>query len=274
MSKTRIGIAEATAAEVLFASDRTCCVCRERGKPVQIHHIDDDPANNASPNLAVLCLYCHNNTQLKGGFDRKINAAQVVLFRDDWVGRVRFRRDVADQLAAGSQPASAPEIPPAPEAPRLTPQKRARDESYRAWERRVPLILGYVELLPSIRKDAYRRAQSLWDTGITSEMMQGNYDLVEVLQDILIRLSEFYPERHFGPKGARTYFHELITSRFEWHRSCLEPMGPGMHGTVVGPTVGGCVIGDLEEMIEQMVSALTENEEVFDGGAWRRGWRS
>lgn len=72
------------AARVLFLADRTCCVCRIRGKPVQIHHIDDNPNDNSLSNLAVLCFDCHRNTQIQGGFDRKLDADQVILYRNDW----------------------------------------------------------------------------------------------------------------------------------------------------------------------------------------------
>lgn len=82
--KKRVEIPRATEAEVQFKSDRTCCVCRIKGKPFQIHHIDDNPANNDPHNLAVLCLECHNETQIRGGFGRKLNADQIILYRDDW----------------------------------------------------------------------------------------------------------------------------------------------------------------------------------------------
>jgi len=82
------------AASVLFSSDRTCCVCRVRGKPIQIHHLDGDDSNNRIENLAVLCLDCHNDTQIQGGFHRKLDLEQIVLYRNDWhlmVSRSRAR---------------------------------------------------------------------------------------------------------------------------------------------------------------------------------------
>ena len=72
------------AAKVLFNSDRTCVVCRNKGKPIQIHHIDEDNSNNDWNNLVVLCLDCHNETQIKGGFHRKLDSGQIILYRDDW----------------------------------------------------------------------------------------------------------------------------------------------------------------------------------------------
>src|SRR5438128_1118451 len=100
--KERIEIPRDIAARVLFVSDRTCCVCRHVGKPVQIHHIDDDPSNNTFNNLAVLCFDCHRETQIEGGFDRKLDGDQVMLYRDDWYALVNQRRAKEMQQTANS----------------------------------------------------------------------------------------------------------------------------------------------------------------------------
>lgn len=100
------------AAKVLFLADRTCCVCHEEGKPVQIHHIDGNNANSTYQNLAVLCLDCHTETQIQGGFHRKLDAEQVLLYRDDWLNRVACERatDLAREPAARATEASDEEI--------------------------------------------------------------------------------------------------------------------------------------------------------------------
>ncbi len=85
MAKNRISIPSETAAKVLFLSDRTCCVCREQGKKVQIHHIDENPANNEIENLSVLCFECHTETMIRGGFHRKLDAEQIILYKKDWL---------------------------------------------------------------------------------------------------------------------------------------------------------------------------------------------
>jgi len=77
--KERTEIPPEVAAQILFESDRTCCVCRERRRPVQIHHLDEDPSNSVSENLCVLCFDCHLDTQVRGGFNRKLDAAQIWL---------------------------------------------------------------------------------------------------------------------------------------------------------------------------------------------------
>ena len=52
-NKQRVEIPERVAAQVLFLSDRTCCVCRVPRKPVQIDHLDEDPSNCVEENLVV-----------------------------------------------------------------------------------------------------------------------------------------------------------------------------------------------------------------------------
>jgi hypothetical protein len=100
--KLRVSTPIDIAAQVLFYSDRTCCVCRRPDrKLIQIHHIDEDPANNSASNLAVLCHECHADTQVSGGFHRKLDAAQVRLYSDEWIASVGRRPLDVSPDAAG-----------------------------------------------------------------------------------------------------------------------------------------------------------------------------
>lgn len=101
--KDRSEIPAEIAAKVLFRSNRTCCVCREPRKPVQIHHLDEDPSNGREDNLAVLCFDCHHETQIRGGFSRKLDSHQIILFRDDWYGLVNRNRGALDSPAESRQ---------------------------------------------------------------------------------------------------------------------------------------------------------------------------
>ena len=91
VKKKRTEIPLEMAAEVLFRLDRRCCVCHKTG--VQIHHIDNNPANHVFENLAALCLDCHNETLIEKGFHRKLDARQIILYRDSWLAQVSKMRE-------------------------------------------------------------------------------------------------------------------------------------------------------------------------------------
>jgi hypothetical protein len=105
--KTREKIPQDLADDVLYKADHTCCKCREAGKGVQIHHIDEDPSNNSPDNLAVLCFECHRLTQLRGGFGRQLSPGEVRRYRDDWYCRVEQHRKLiklTDEQFTGFDP--------------------------------------------------------------------------------------------------------------------------------------------------------------------------
>ena len=69
---------------VVFESDRTCCVCRDRSRPVKIHHIDGNHSNNERSNLAVLCDPCHTLAHTKIPFSRNLTPDQVRMYDESW----------------------------------------------------------------------------------------------------------------------------------------------------------------------------------------------
>lgn len=85
-------IPNAVADSVIFESDRTCCVCQNPHKPVQVHHLDGDHSNYEPRNLAVLCLDHHDEATRGPGLGRGLSAGQIRLYRDAWLRRVRGRR--------------------------------------------------------------------------------------------------------------------------------------------------------------------------------------
>lgn len=77
-----------------------------KGKAVQIYHLDENPSNFREENLAVLCLDCHRETQIRGGFDRKLDADQVTLYRQDWIRLVVQSRAHEEAVREAARPDS------------------------------------------------------------------------------------------------------------------------------------------------------------------------
>ncbi len=256
--KIRTAVPEETAASVLFASDRTCCVCQVSGKPIQIHHIDEDHSHNEESNLCVLCLHCHDDTQIKGGFGRKLDATLVTQYRDTWCERVRKRRERADEIAISAVAGDIASF---------------RRESGHE-ERPTPaMLIPHVESLPVALSRAYEICRPRWETGATAEIVEGTNDVIDVVVQMLVHLAAWYPPHHFDGKSASEYFSGFIASRALWHRAAAEPGGVGTSGTILSVVINRAVLADLEEAVCTLVDGLLGYDESFDRQAWRSAWK-
>lgn len=92
MTKYRKKIPRKIEAEILFHNDRTCCICRDSNKGVQIHHIDGNPNNNISSNLAVVCTDHHDEIHKSGGSTKGISPTLLKKYKLDWEFTVRKQR--------------------------------------------------------------------------------------------------------------------------------------------------------------------------------------
>ena len=131
----------------------------------------------------------------------------------------------------------------------------------------------FIKSLPKLRAVVYENAHEGWDTGVTADMREATYDVIDFLEFAWLRLAEFYPPKHFGEKDPRTYIRDYIRDRFAFHWAKHEPHGPGTGGTIVGVLTGGDVIHDLESMIADTVSALFMYDNGFNHEEWLAQWR-
>ncbi len=252
----RTPIPDPVAVEILFTQDHTCCVCNERGKQVQIHHIDENPSNHLLENLAVLCFDCHDRTQQKGGFGRKLSANEVRRYRDDWLHRIVQRRIWADEIAAAKRGGGEPPLP---------------DITSSEWRRPPELLLrGYIRGLPEVRRDAYQSAEKLWSSPNTTDMTQGCYLVTDVIEQAWCHLASWFPPNHFGSLPAKKYVNEYLASRYSWHRAIAEPSGHGSGGTIVRIDSAHGVMTDAEDMLVATVRSLFNLEDGFS--EWLAKW--
>lgn len=264
----RVRVDDEVAAHVMFLSDRICCVCNVPGKRGQIHHIDGDRGNGLEANLAFLCLECHDETQITGGFGRKLDAAQVIKFRDSWYERVRRRRAEADAIAIAAVTAATAA---AAAAPPVTITMTT--ESSAVLTAAIPLAPQVVvaSVLPRIRREAAERAKPLYE-GSTMDMREGLQWEIAAVVSILVALATFYPKDHFGSDGGTEYFYTRTAELWRWHVDRVEIGGRGTGGTIVPVEAGLGVLGALEGMVPGMLAIVIGDNEAFDFAAWRTEW--
>ena len=92
-------------ARVLIANRFTCCVCRDHGRSVIVHHIKQwaESRDHSTANLAVLCMDDHDRAHKIGRLTQNLTPALVHEFKASW------ERDVARMDARAVLNASATE---------------------------------------------------------------------------------------------------------------------------------------------------------------------
>jgi len=258
----RTPIPEDIAADVMFRHDRTCCVCNRPGRPVQIHHIDEDPSNHNPQNLAVLCLEDHELTQVKGGFGRKLRGPEVTKNRDDWVRRVRERREAADKIIVERMTAKAILDAASRQEVEWSPPPEA-------------ILVAFVNALPDTLRYIYKEASPLWSSIARPDMLHGTQIVLDVLEQAWLRLSTWFPPNHFDDMPADKYFSNYIANRYAWNQALGEPGGLGNGGREAGIIAAGATLRDVEQAIVdtvQNLGAFMLND--FDFDIWHARWKA
>jgi hypothetical protein len=252
----RVPIPKEIAAEVLVAHDRTCCVCNERGKRIQIHHIDGNNSNNDPRNLSVVCFGCHDLTLVKGGFGRTLDAAQIIKYRDGWVARVAELKRKADEILLQKQIGV---IDAASRAPK-------------EWQQPGEIeMAAYIESLPDTMQRAYELAQPEWN-GANLVKAQATYQVIRVAEKLWIGLSAWYPTNHFEEKPAEEYIFQYVAGRFDLRHALMEPGGPRTGGTMMIPMVAYGVLLDVQTLIVltvRMMVGFSPLASKIDLDAWQ-----
>jgi hypothetical protein len=78
-------------AEVIFQSNRLCCIDQKRGD--HIHHIDGNNSNYEFSNLAFLCFDCHDEVSRTGSLRKRLTPKAILKFRDHHYSVIKNMRD-------------------------------------------------------------------------------------------------------------------------------------------------------------------------------------
>jgi hypothetical protein len=200
----------------------------------------------------------HNDTQVKGGFGRKLRAAEVIKYRDDWVRRVRERRELADKLVVDQMAARST----------LT---IAEEEV--VWESpSAKLLAVHVNGLPDMLKHSVAEANKIWE-GDYHGIVPGMSLIFDVLSGAWAQLASWVDPNHFAETPPREYISKFIADRNIWNRMLTEPRSYGERARTGTIETLDRTLVELQDSVEQMVFALTSSYiEGFDFPTWKKRW--
>lgn len=232
----------------MYQSDRTCCVCMEPGKAVQIHHINEDPSDNAPQNLVVLCLECHNQTQLKGGFGRHLSPDLIRKYKSEWEAEMEERRREARVRALG-KPVLMLKAPPSPES-----------------------LFTLLQMLPEIKARACQAISEKPGRHSTNGQAQSFYRLSDLYKTILAHtLSPWDQSGSFAELTPEGFYADIAAKLYEVKRAVIMPLGT--HGSMWRPIIAASVAKELSRMMVTTVSYLASAHHLeFDYVGWEKRW--
>lgn len=233
----RIPIPEDISTELLYISDKTCCKCHRPNIPVQIHHIDENPSNNNIENLAVLCLDCHDETQIKGGFGRGLSKKLVKKYRDEWHKEVSLLRQKAHENRLNMQ---------------LGKSSFENKNEYSLNDVFSLYIMSRIDLYINTLED-YKRNNEL---NTTIDMMNYNYFISESIIELLRDMSQFLDDAFkssciLNIEDKKDYFDSLFTLAYEWSRFTNDT-----NGTISKIIVGSSANDILKKFASNLMSSL------------------
>lgn len=104
--KIRIKIPQTTVDQLMFNADHTCCICKQKGRSVQINHMSGDPSNNDYDNLIVLCLEHHEAVSRKSSMVKGYSVGELKLYKRQWEYEVRKNRGLIPEDRPKGKPLS------------------------------------------------------------------------------------------------------------------------------------------------------------------------
>ena len=199
---------------------------------------------------------------IKGGFGRRLDCHQIILYRESWLERVAKRKSKADELASIFTVTGHPKNHANVEMEDFLRYKNDYNRD---------TLQNYLDKIVSIHRAQLIIVQAKFDSGISDNVIQGSYDLIDFYEEILVEISTFYPKGHFNHIHPKIFFNNLIAEKFLWHRLILEPRGVGTGGTMISVIAAGNVAEDMSNLVVQFVHALTCTYHS-SGGVEIEGW--
>lgn len=124
----------------------------------------------------------------------------------------------------------------------------------------------YLQNLPKVKYNAYMEAHKYWDTGVTSQMLEGNNVLADILLDILINLAKTaYTSDYFEGKSIPSFYNEQISRLMDASYDAQPNDGGSIHVLMAH--------ADRSTIIDEFVVRVVED--VSDPSyfqVWKKKW--
>jgi len=136
---------------------------------------------------------------------------------------------------------------------KVTINKNGDKKDTRNFKKFVPQT--YLDDLPRIKYKSYIEAHKLWDTGITSQMHEGNKLLANKLREILINMAEtVYTPDFFEGKTVSQYYDDMI---FKLTKAAYDAQ-PDLTGSMYPVIAHGQRASMIDDLIVKVVKDVTE----------------
>ncbi|BAV06789.1 HNH endonuclease [Filimonas lacunae] len=268
----RIPIDEEVAAKLLYHSSNTCSICNEAAKPAQVHHINENKADNSIENLVVLCLNCHSLVHQKGGFARGYSEQTIKEYKSNWLKRVQYRRDETDRIASlQSVTSNVSLLNPMEDIATIDLDRESISCNPFLNDDQAKELTTYVFKIAEIRQIILKYAKEKIDSGILSENSDGIASILHFYEGVYVVLCKFYPDEHFSGHEPRQYFSECVAAFEKWHYKLMTRSGVENMGSIEGGFVRYGAMQKAELMVVDLIKALL----YYSGGdinKWEAAW--
>lgn len=125
--------------------------------------------------------------------------------------------------------------------------------------------------LPNRLKVMQIEGHKKWDTGVTTEMIEGTSEYNIKLVTIIKELIAAYYKKGFIPTASVDEFVKSLTSANRFRQQARNPTGE-WQGTISLLDIPSSLTVDLKTTIVEMAKSITEDDSSFDFPAWEKSW--
>ena len=194
-------------------------MCDQTNLPMQFHHIDNDPSNNAIDNIVYVCANCHAKIHTTSDMSSNYSETNIKFLRSKLYECVENKRKEVEKIKKQMI------IDP--------------NDSNRVEYLDEDFISGNPELceiIMNMNRQYFKirvKAQKYYDTRITSKINEGIMLEIAYLELIMNSLLKFYPKNHFYNEDNENIFERLHDDFYDFLYKLYAPDCIRFEGSII-----------------------------------------